>query len=886
MHTTEQLNAALTGRYVVDRLVGEGGMATVYLARDLKHDRQVALKVLKPELGAVLGVERFLSEIKVTANLQHPNLLPLFDSGAADGLLFYVMPFVAGETLRARLDREKQLPIDEAIRLAIAIAGALDYAHRHGVIHRDLKPENILLHDGQPVVADFGIALAVSNAGGARVTQTGLSLGTPHYMSPEQAAGDRAIDARSDIYSLAAVTYEMIAGEAPHTGTTAQAVMAKLMTVDPALLSTLRKSSPVHVEAAVERALSKLPADRFSTAKEFAEALEGRGFVLAHGTRGTRAAGQPAVRRPLVAVLAVLAAVAVVATGVAAYAWSGMRREQPDLIVRFTIEVPATALTANISVGNNMAVSPDGNTIVYVGADESGRTQLFVRPLDEMAPRPLAGTSGAQQPIFSPDGKWISYQLGSAVWKVALTGDAPISLNGSVPTSTGSSWSPSGVIVSAGAGGIVIIPAKGGAAKPLQTTRLADGETQLLSPFALADGEHVLVTVFGAGGNLSGRLACVSLKTGEVTKYELSVVSAIGVSNDVLVYVTPTGALQAVGFDEKSLRLTGEPVALGTTVAVTQSGTGAVALSPTGTLIYGSSALESQVGWVSETGLFAPIITELKPYVNPRLAPDGKRIVLTAGTGARSDIWIYDLASKTPQRMTTEGTMNERAEWTPDGKRVVYRSDRGKRSGIWWQMADRSAPATSILSHDAHDYFEGVLSPDGKLLVYQVDDGTASSADLFVRALEGDTTQKVVSATNSVEAQARVSPDGKWVAFVTDASGTAQVLVQPFPNGGAQVQVSVTAGTEPIWSRDGKKIFYRDGVKMIAASVAAGTTFSVTARTPLFTDTYAFAPSPHANFDVSQDGSQFLMVKNATTSKIVVVHGWFSEMRTRLAGRK
>ena len=363
-------------------------------------------------------------------------------------------------------------------------------------------------------------------------------------------------------------------------------------------------------------------------------------------------------------------------------------------------------------------------------------------------------------------------------------------------------------------------------------------------------------------------------------------VSAIGVSNGVLIYVTPTGALQAVGFDEKSLRLTGEPVALGTTVTVTQSGTGAVALSPTGTLIYGSSALESQVGWVSETGLFAPIITELKPYLNPRLAPDGTRILLTAGTGARSDIWIYDLASKTPQRVTTEGTLNERAEWAPDGTRVIYRSDRGKRSGIWWQPADLSAPATSILSHDAHDYYDGVLSPDGKLLVYQVDDGTASSADLFVRALEGDTIQKTVSATNGVEAQARVSPDGKWVAFVTDASGTAQVLVQPFPGGGAQVQVSVTAGTEPIWSRDGKKIFYRDGVKMIAASVAAGSTFSVTARTPLFADTYAFAPSPHANFDVSQDGSKFLMVKNATTSKIVVVHGWFTEMRTRLAGQR
>ena len=205
MSVTDQLNVALAGRYRIEREVGVGGMATVYSARDIKHDRRVALKVLKPELGAVLGTERFLAEIRVTANLQHPNLLPLFDSGEADGLLFYAMPFVEGETLRSWLAREKQLPVDEAVRLAVSVAGALDYAHRRGVIHRDLKPENILLHEGQPLVADFGIALAVSNAGGNRITQTGLSLGTPQYMSPEQATGDRQIDARTDVYSLASV---------------------------------------------------------------------------------------------------------------------------------------------------------------------------------------------------------------------------------------------------------------------------------------------------------------------------------------------------------------------------------------------------------------------------------------------------------------------------------------------------------------------------------------------------------------------------------------------------------------------------------------------------------------------------------------------------------
>src|SRR5438477_6259082 len=280
MTALDTLQSALGERYKFEREIGAGGMATVYLARDLRHERQVAVKVLKPELGAVLGADRFLSEIKVTANLQHPNLLPLFDSGEAGGLLFYVMPFVEGETLRDMLDREKQLGIEEAVHIAIGAASALEYAHGHGVIHRDLKPENIFIHSGQPIIADFGIALAVSKAGGARVTQTGLSLGTPQYMSPEQAAGDRVIDARSDIYSLGAVTYEMIAGEPPHSGTSAQAIIAKLMTSEPRPLYTLRGTVPVHVAATVEKALAKLPADRFHSAKEFSQAIQNPAFSI------------------------------------------------------------------------------------------------------------------------------------------------------------------------------------------------------------------------------------------------------------------------------------------------------------------------------------------------------------------------------------------------------------------------------------------------------------------------------------------------------------------------------------------------------------------------------------------------------------------------------
>src|SRR5678816_4336997 len=343
MDALAQLKNSLADRYDIEREIGAGGMATVYLAQDLRHHRHVAVKVLNPELGAVLGEERFLAEIRVTANLQHPNLLPLFDSGAADGLLYYVMPFVDGESLRARLDREKQLPVDEAVRMAVAIANALAYAHSHGVIHRDLKPENILLQSGQPVIADFGIALAVSNAGGSRITQTGLSLGTPQYMSPEQATGDRVIDARADIYSLGAMTYEMLTGEPPHTGNTSQAVIARMLTEKPRPIRTTRAAVPEYVEATVQRALEKLPADRFASVKEYAEGLQGRGDFTAATTFSAERLASVRKRRALLErftdpLVLSLAALSLLLLGVLAV--RGRNVATPSRPVRFILSTP------------------------------------------------------------------------------------------------------------------------------------------------------------------------------------------------------------------------------------------------------------------------------------------------------------------------------------------------------------------------------------------------------------------------------------------------------------------------------------------------------------------------------------------------------------------
>src|SRR5512140_36901 len=293
MTATDRLTAALADRYTIERELGAGGMATVYLAQDLKHDRQVAIKVLKPELAAVLGAERFVVEIKTTAALQHPHILPLFDSGSADGFLFYVMPYVQGETLRTKLDRETQFGIDEAVRITRDVADALDYAHRHGVIHRDIKPENILLHDGRPMVADFGIALALSAAAGGRMTETGMSLGTPHYMSPEQATADKEITGRSDIYSLGSVLYEMLAGQPPHVGGSAQQIIMKIIAEEARPVGELRRSVPPNVAAALSRALERLPADRFDSARAFADALQNPGFTTGAATAGVAARGMP-----------------------------------------------------------------------------------------------------------------------------------------------------------------------------------------------------------------------------------------------------------------------------------------------------------------------------------------------------------------------------------------------------------------------------------------------------------------------------------------------------------------------------------------------------------------------------------------------------------------
>ncbi|MDQ2767445.1 MAG: serine/threonine-protein kinase, partial [Gemmatimonadota bacterium] len=353
---TPDISTALGDRYVIEREIGSGGMAVVYLARDKKLDREVALKVLRPELGAVLGSERFLTEIKISARLDHPHILTLIDSGEADGLLYYVLPFVRGESLRAKLDRERQLGLEEALTITKQVASALDYAHRQGLVHRDIKPENILIQEGEAMLTDFGIALAVKEAGGNRLTQTGLSLGTPQYMSPEQATGDRGIDARSDVYSLASVLYEMLAGEPPVTGASAQSMIAKLMTEKPTHLRVLRDTVPVAIDEAVAKALAKTPADRFASAGEFSRALDVKAATEAGPS--ARPASKPSRRLAIVVGALVLAAIAAGGAYMMRGRTAAPRGAAASLGQRTQLTTAGIVLVP--------AISPDGKQLAYV----------------------------------------------------------------------------------------------------------------------------------------------------------------------------------------------------------------------------------------------------------------------------------------------------------------------------------------------------------------------------------------------------------------------------------------------------------------------------------------------------------------------------------------
>ncbi len=889
MDALANLKNSLADRYDIKREIGAGGMATVYLAQDLRHDRPVALKLLNPELGAVLGEERFLAEIRVTANLQHPNLLPLFDSGAADGLLYYVMPFVDGETLRSRLTREKQLPVDEAVRMAVAIANALDYAHSHGVIHRDLKPENILLQAGQPVIADFGIALAVSKAGGNRITQTGLSLGTPQYMSPEQATGDRVIDGRSDIYSLGAVAYEMLTGEPPHTGSTSQAIIARMLTERPRPMRTARPAIPEHVEFAVQRALEKLPADRFTTAHEFAQAL------LGHSTGGTTGlfASTQAIQRSkaqsgwksrlLDPVTSGLAAIAIAAI---AFAFLHKPAQQvATRAVRFVMDSPDSVRPFD-NFPWPAGISPDGGTVVFAAAGTAG-VQLYYVRTDQLEPRLIPGSVAGSQVSFSPDGEWVLFEAGGALKKVRLDGSAPITIT-AAGSNNGADWTMGDEIVLGSEGayrGLSKVSAAGGELVDFAKPDTSKGESDYLWPIASPDGKSIVFTRW-MGALASADLATVPIDGGEVVPLGVKGVRPLAVIDRTLVFVREDGAVMALHLDGAHRHGEGKPIPVLDPVNVIagNNGNSGVFISPGGALITSRGGTKSQLAWIAKDGTASVIASESRRYAAPRLSPDGSRIAVTVTDAGKSAVWIYDMSSRTFSQLSTVATA-QAPEWSPDGKRIYYMGLGDKdRIAIYSQQADGGGAPEKVARVEG--IAQGLsVAPDGKSIVYLA--YSKNSWDLYRVQLDSAGSGSLYVGGPSDEISPTISPDGHWVAMVSNQTGADQVYLRSYPDPSSRIQISASGGGEPIWSRDGKTIYYRAGTSEIAARLATTPSLRVLSRdTVVFRTGLFIGGGVMKGADISRDGRLLGLVTNKDDFQLVVVPNWRVELENRMAAAR
>ena len=691
-----RLNAALEGRYAIERELGEGGMATVYLAKDLKHERKVALKVLKPELAAVVGAERFLAEIKTTANLTHPHILPLHDSGEADGFLFYVMPHIEGESLRERIDREKQLGVDDALAITRKVADALDYAHEHGVVHRDIKPGNILLSErGEPLIADFGIALAVAQTGGGRITETGLSLGTPHYMSPEQATGDRDVDPRSDVYALGCVLFEMLAGQPPFSASTAQAVLVKILTADAPSITSERRTVPPNVGAALAQALEKLPADRFTSAAEFGAALADENFTSKARARTSVAASplEPvATQAPATMpgswnrLSVAFATTTVLLAGLAAWGWlSGPPASLPGVPTR----APVTGVERprpGAGGGWILAISPDGRSILKVAEGA-----IHMRTASDPEWRQLPNTEGGVNPTFSPDGQSVAFATVGGISKVSTLGGLalPVTTSGNSPH-----WGFDDTIVYNDGGRLFRIGSSGGEPELL----LNSDSVSVSRPHLLPNGRAV---VFGtAGGAQASRILIFEIETGEVRELVPAGNQPRYVSTGHLIYGHGDGALMGVAFDIQSLQVTGAPVTLLPSLTVLSGGASQFAVSQTGTLVYGTGGFASGPSstpvWVERDGTAREIdsgwsVRGAFNRVSLALSPEGDRLAISIlGSEGTYDLWVKQLNTGprgTLSRLTFEGAENIRALSAKVGETRSMqriRVGRRQRNGSCW----------------------------------------------------------------------------------------------------------------------------------------------------------------------------------------------------------
>jgi serine/threonine-protein kinase len=868
-------------------------MGEVYRARDTRLGRDVAIKVLPPEVTTDPDRRaRFDREARALASLNHPHIAAIHGVEEADDVRALVLEFVDGETLAARAQGGR-LPVDEALSIAKQVADALEAAHEKGIVHRDLKPGNVMVtRDGMVKVLDFGLAKLAGaheeddgrdeTATMTAATRPGLLLGTPAYMSPEQVRG-KSIDKRTDIWAFGCVLFEMLARRRAFPGDTSSDAVAAILEREPPW-DALPASLPAVVVRLLRRCLERDPKHRLHDIADARIELE---EVMRTPERG---GASPILLRGRDWVPWLVAALTLVAVTVLGFrGWlTSDRSSRPSTIASTSRFTETLSSTMQMAPAPALAVSPDGRQIVYV-ALQAGVRRLYSRALDESAARSLVGTEGADQPFFSPDGRWIGFFADGSLKKVSVAGGTPITLCDAA-SPRGGTWAPDNTIIFAPAPTSVLlrVSASGGMPQPVTELNREVNEASHRWPSVSAGGD---VLVFGGGPTVTSRswneshLVAQSLKTGE-----RRVVVPHGTypqfAGDHLLYVQDR-IVYAQAFDPGRLDVSGEaaPVLEQVETGGLNGGAYQFALSATGTLLYAQGAPHAALSfvWVDRQGTEEPLPVPPGEYSTPRLSPDGRQVASTVTSSTGSDVWVYDLSRSTGTRVTT-GDRSLWPLWSPDGSRVLYASSRTGSTNVYSRSAGGGG-AEEQLTVTAYTIFPQSISSDGKVLVTVTTPTTRAA--LSILELNGTRSTTTFHAPPAAAVlDAAVSPDGHWVAYVSNESGRNEVYARPFPGAGAPTQVSTAGGSEPAWARSGRELFFRNGPDVMAVEIAGrADTLSVGPPKKLFSGNY-ISSGVRVGYDVSAAG-RFLFVKLSASPvdprRLQIVVNWFDELDARMS---
>jgi eukaryotic-like serine/threonine-protein kinase len=883
------------GAYHVVAAIGAGGMGEVYRARDSRLNREVALKVIRQPLTDAEHLARFRREAQVLAALNHPHVAGIYELDEVDGTLFLVMELVPGHTLGELLATQptRALGVTEALRIARQIAEALEAAHDKGIVHRDLKPANIkVTADGVVKVLDFGLAKALSGDAAdvnltnsptltIAATNANVILGTAAYMSPEQAKG-QVVDRRTDIFAFGCVLYEMLAGRPAFRGETVAEILAGVLKTDPDW-SLLPPGASGNVTRLVQRCLQKDVKGRLrdigDARLEIEEALNVPG-----ATSGTQILPTPTIpaRARWSRVLGLLAAGA--AAG--AIAILSVKTGPPARTLpagHFAITLPSNETLAGLDFPA-VAIASDGSGVAYVGS-RGGQSQLFVRPMNSLESTPIDGTTNAIAPFFSPDGRWLAFFADGQLKKIPTAGGAPVTL-AEASVGLGGSWGANDTIVfAAGTGsGLSRVSANGGTLERVTVVAADKGEFSHRWPELLPDGKTVLYTVGTLGHWDDAQIVAQPLGSHERSLLVQGGTNPRYLSSGHLIYARG-GAIMAVPFDLNNLKTSGTPVRVLDNVLESFDGAAQVSVSPSGTALYVAGEFESnrrRLETVDRRGVVTPFAAPLQAYRAPRLSPDGRRLLVTI-EGSTEDLWIYDITAGTLTQLTF-GVNAAMPIWTPDSQRVTFSSNTVGIPNLFWTTIGQQKAAERLATSDNFQ-IPGSWSPDGRTLAY-VERHPTTGRDIWFLRLGDEREAKPFLNSPFDESAPRFSPDGRWIAYVSNESGRDEVLLGSATDPTRREQLSKGGGTEPVWARDGKEVFYRVGNKLIAVSVSDGRAMRSAQPRTLFEGDFEKGSADVANYDIAPDNQRFVMIGGNATAEHATIHvlvNWTSEIATRLS---